>query len=192
MTPRIALLALSLLLGACSWIKSPAPTESAPAVIVPQVVTAIGHGAPPQAKELSPAQRKLAAMRASKLDAYRSLMETVSGVRLSSQSTVGMMVLTDDRMRVFVDGYLRGARVVAVREAADGSFTTTLELTLAPSFVAALAGGELPETSPPAADPNGEIVSTITAAPAPVAATAEAAVEVVPDRSPTSNFYYAQ
>ncbi|WP_255990770.1 LPP20 family lipoprotein [Chitinolyticbacter albus] len=192
MIPRLALTCLCLLLGACSLLKPrEAQTEAAPAVIVPQVITAVGFGAPPAAKELSPAQRKLAAMRASKLDAYRGLMETVSGVRLSSQSTVGMMVLGDDRMRVFVDGYLRGARVVSVKESSDGSFTTTLSLTLAPSFVAALAGGELREEAPPAADPDSAIVSLVTPAPAP-AASDQAAVEVVPDRSPTSNFYYAQ
>jgi hypothetical protein len=93
-----------------------------------QVVSAAGYGAPPQIEGLSGAQRRLMSMRASKLDAYRALAETVQGFRLAGNSTVAALSVQNDSFRTYVDAYLRGARVVSMNALPEGAYETILEL----------------------------------------------------------------
>ncbi|WP_169307386.1 LPP20 family lipoprotein [Chitiniphilus eburneus] len=202
MTSRLLALAVCLLLVACAnpFRKQITADAPVPPVILPQIITAVGYGAPATAKELSAPQRRLLAMRASKLDAYRGLMETVEGVRISSQSTVAMLTMQSDSMRAFVEGYLRGARVVSSRELADGAFETTLELTLAPAFVQALAGGDPSALPPPSTDlPPVDAQADVDVMPLqPVVVVAPAAAPAAPVPTPAlskqtaANFYYAE
>ncbi|GAA5786193.1 LPP20 family lipoprotein [Chitiniphilus shinanonensis] len=203
MNPRLLALVVCLALAACAnpFRQQVTADTPVPPVVLPQVITAVGYGAPPAGKELSAAQKRLLAMRASKLDAYRGLMETIQGVRISSQSTVAMLTLQNDGLRAFVEGYLRGARVVSSRELADGAFETTLELTLAPAFLQALAGGDPSALPPPVAVPppaaaGAEVqVAPLQAAPdSAVAAAAAAAPQPTPalSKRAAANFYYAE
>lgn len=93
-----------------------------------QVVSVAGYGAPPQIEGLSGAQRRLMSMRASKLDAYRALAETVQGFRLAGNSTVAALAVQNDSFRIYVDAYLRGARVVSMNSLPEGAYETILEL----------------------------------------------------------------
>ena len=54
---------------------------------------------------------KRMAERAAMADAYRQLAETVQGVRVSSKSTLRDLAITEDVVRTFVEGWVRGARV---------------------------------------------------------------------------------
>jgi outer membrane protein FlgP len=92
------------------------------------VVSAAGYGAPPQIEGLSGAQRRLMSMRASKLDAYRALAETVQGFRLAGSTTVAALSVQNDSFRIYVDAYLRGARVVSMNALPEGAYETLLEL----------------------------------------------------------------
>ncbi|MBY0445091.1 MAG: LPP20 family lipoprotein [Burkholderiales bacterium] len=92
------------------------------------LVSAAGYGAPPQIEGLSGAQRRLMSMRASKLDAYRALAETVQGFRLAGNSTVAALAVQNDSFRIYVDAYLRGARVVSMNALPEGAYETVLEL----------------------------------------------------------------
>ena len=97
-------------------------------------VRVVGYGAPPSDRSLSPVQRRLLAMRASQLDAYRAMAEQVQGFKLSGSSTVGNMVAANDSFRVYVDAYLRGVRLLSTEFKADGSSETIGEVVLDEGF----------------------------------------------------------
>ena len=78
--------------------------------------------------------KRLLALRASKLDAYRSLAERVYGLSISGKSMVKDFVLKEDRFAVGLDSYIRGARVVSVNEKEGVGFETVLELMLPGNF----------------------------------------------------------
>ncbi len=103
--------------------------------IEPIHVGATGYGAPPP-KFYPENQRRLMAMRASKIDAYRALAETVNGLHIWGGTTVGDMVVQKDRYRVFIDGYVRGARILSVNANDDGNYETVVELMVDESFLA--------------------------------------------------------
>lgn len=94
----------------------------------PVRLTAIGYGAASSADGHTPGQRRLLAMRASKLDAYRSLAEQVYGIRLTSNTTISSLMSQNDGFRAYIDAYLRGARIVSVTPLADGNYETTIEI----------------------------------------------------------------
>lgn len=91
-------------------------------------ISVVGYGSSSSSEKYNDGQRKLMAMRASRLDAYRVIAEQVYGIRVTGGSTVGAMVATNDNFRVAVDAYLRGARVSGVLQANDGTFETTMEM----------------------------------------------------------------
>lgn len=132
MIKRILML-LPLLLAACAT--TPSPSEmAARQALHPVKLTAIGYGATTPYDSYTPGQKRLMAMRASKLDAYRALVEQAYGVRITSNSTVSGLVAQHDGFRVYVDAYLRGAKVVAVTPMADGNYETVMELELTEQF----------------------------------------------------------
>jgi hypothetical protein len=139
--------AAALLLSACSSM----PTFSRQAPAQPVIVTlnATGYGAVNTAAcngecdRVSPAQRKLLAMRAARLDAYRAMAEQVYGLRIEGGSTVGSLALKDDSFKVYIDAFIRGARVTNNVQREDGTYETTVEMDFdtnaAPSQAAAPA-----------------------------------------------------
>ncbi|WP_051258832.1 MULTISPECIES: LPP20 family lipoprotein [Chitinibacter] len=180
-TVVVALLSLGLAACASSGKTTVSHDEgvSNPPVVLPSKITAVGYGAMPTMDGLSPSQRRLLAMRASKLDAYRTLAETVSGVKITGNSTVSAMALNNDGFRAYVESYLRGARVVTVTPLPDGAFETTLEITL---------GGEFYRAAQTASHQSGGSEATPAAAPMkavpqPVAMPVESAI------LPSQNFY---
>lgn len=111
--------------------ESPQP---APKKMDPVHVGATGYGAPPP-KYYPENQRRLMAMRASKIDAYRALAETVNGLHIWGGTTVGDMVVQKDRYRVFMDAYVRGARILSVNANDDGNYETVVELMVDENFL---------------------------------------------------------
>ncbi len=101
----------------------------------PARVGATGYGAPPP-KYYPENQRRLMAMRASKIDAYRALAETVNGLHIWGGTTIGDMVVQKDRYRVFMDAYVRGARILSVTANDDGTYETVVELMVDENFLA--------------------------------------------------------
>lgn len=117
-------------------------------------VMAVGHGtlANHQYKQYSPAQQKLMAMRAAKLDAYRSLAEQVYGFRLSGSTTISAFASQNDYVRVHVDAYVRGARVVEVKQLSDGSWEARVEAEFPADLHECLVRGDCPKPPKPSAD----------------------------------------
>jgi len=76
----------------------------------------------------SPAQQRLLAIRASKLDAYRALTEQVYGQYLDATTTVADMVVMSDTFRARVEGVIYGAVLVSITPVNDDTYETTLSL----------------------------------------------------------------
>jgi len=113
------------------YFKSPGePTEKMTAV----KVGATGYGAPP--KNYYPeGQRRLMTIRASKIDAYRALAESVGGLHVWGGSAIGDMVIERDRYRVFIDSFVRGAHVVSVEAMEDDTYKTIVEMEVDQRFL---------------------------------------------------------
>jgi len=93
-----------------------------------------GYGAQPKSFYPDP-QRRLMAMRAAKVDAYRSLAERITGIQIWGGSTIGDMVVEKDRFRVYLDTHLAGARVISENGQEDGTFETIVELKVGQNFL---------------------------------------------------------
>ena len=124
-------LAAASLLSACGSLPLSKPVPAQPVIVT---LNATGYGAVNTAacngecERVSPAQRKLLAMRAARLDAYRAMAEQVYGLRVEGGSTVGSLALKDDSFKVYIDAFIRGARVTNVAQREDGSYETTVEM----------------------------------------------------------------
>ena len=126
--------AAATLLSACGTVHMSSSTRQAPARPLIVTLNATGYGAINTAAcngecdRVSPAQRKLLAMRASRLDAYRAMAEQVYGLRIEGGSTVGSLALKDDSFKVYIDAFIRGARVTNSVQREDGTYETTVEM----------------------------------------------------------------
>ena len=100
----------------------------APMVEKRDTLTATGYAVISVQSHRNPAQQRLLAIRASKLDAYRSLAEQVYGLRMDSNVTVADMVVQSDTFRSRVEGVIYGATLVTIAPAGDDTYETTLTL----------------------------------------------------------------
>lgn len=89
-----------------------------------------GFGAIVPRAELTHAQQRLMAMRASRVDAYRNLVERVYGLEVAGNSTVQQLAADHDQVRLVVRHTVRGARVVDIALVDDNTYQTKLELQL--------------------------------------------------------------
>lgn len=132
----ISVLVLSMVaLTGCKSINLSMPVTSRDASsMVPPVVekretiTATGYAVVTVQNHKNPAQQRLMAIRASKLDAYRNLTEQVYGQQLDASSTVADMVVTNDTFRTKVEGVIYGARLVSITPVGEDTYETTLSL----------------------------------------------------------------
>lgn len=154
----IVIMCLAVALNACNTINPPGPSSSQQEAITPVAgeqtsggkvyleseerkrmetitLTARGYGAPP--KNYYPeANRRLMAMRAAKLDAYRALAERINGLRIWGGTTIGEMVLEEDRFKVVIDAFVVGAKVVSVMPGKDGVYEAIVEAEVDQDFLA--------------------------------------------------------
>ncbi len=124
--------ALLLALSACQTVplSTEAPTAGMIAPMVERIenLTATGYAVVAVQNHKNPAQQRLMAIRASKLDAYRALTEQVYGQQLDANSTVADMVVTNDTFRSKVQGVIYGATLVSITPVNDDTYETTLAL----------------------------------------------------------------
>lgn len=143
---QLAIVLSSILLTACSSMfvdedtisSEPEvffqPVEQEVDPIAPMVLRVVGYGATITNKSLTPAQSKLMAIRASKLDAYRSMVERVYGTALQGSTTIRDLAVQNDRFRTYVDTYIHGARVISSDIMSDGTVETLLEMVIDQGF----------------------------------------------------------
>ena len=144
MTPRLSLAATLLttwVLAGCQAVPlnlmASGKSSAAPAVpasmITPMVekretLVATGYAVISVQNHKNPAQQRLLAIRASKLDAYRSLTEQVYGQQLDATTTVADMTIMSDTFRAKVEGVIYGATMVSITPVGDDTYETTMSL----------------------------------------------------------------
>jgi len=96
----------------------------------PQVYTSVGYGYESSYKNYPAGQRRLLAIRAAKLDAYRSIAEEFHGTRIRGLTTVRDMAVESDSYRAYVNAVVRGARLSGVTPKGDGVYEAEVELRL--------------------------------------------------------------
>lgn len=104
------------------------PMSSLPLVEKRDSLTATGYAVISVQNHRIPAQQRLLAIRAAKLDAYRSLTEQVYGLRMDATATVADMVVQSDTFRSRVEGVIYGATLVSITPSGDDTYETTLSL----------------------------------------------------------------
>jgi len=110
------------------------PGTAAPAsMLTPMVekretLVATGYAVISVQNHKNPAQQRLLAIRASKLDAYRSLTEQVYGQQLDATTTVAEMTVLNDTFRAKVEGVIYGAVLVSIAPMGEDTYETTLSL----------------------------------------------------------------
>lgn len=111
-------------------VAEPKPSAGmvAPLVEKRETLTATGYAVISVQNHRNPAQQRLMAIRASKLDAYRSLTEQVYGQQLDATTTVADMMVQSDTFRTKVEGVIYGAVLVSITPAGDDTYETTLSL----------------------------------------------------------------
>ncbi|MFM8756931.1 MAG: LPP20 family lipoprotein [Limnohabitans sp.] len=133
---RLNIVLGSLLLAGCQSIplfpvaeKPPAnPSMLQPLVEKRETITATGYAVISIQNHKNPAQQRLLAIRASKLDAYRSLTEQVYGQQLDANTTVADMTVQSDTFRARVEGVIYGATLVSITPVGEDTYETTLSL----------------------------------------------------------------
>jgi len=99
----------------------------------PVLLKATGSGIPPPGS-VNPAQARLMALRAAKVDAMRNLAEQVSAVNIISETNIQDFVTKNDTIKARVDSFIKGAWVSEERELADGTIEVDMELALGIGF----------------------------------------------------------
>ena len=124
-------LALSAALAGCQSIPlgvSSDTTMIQPLVEKRETLVATGYAVISVQNHRNPAQQRLLAIRASKLDAYRALTEQVYGQQLDASTTVADMTVMSDTFRAKVEGVIYGAVLVSITPVGDDTYETTLSL----------------------------------------------------------------
>lgn len=161
--PCIALLLVMALSGCAGNSQSQSGSQD----FDPIVVRVSGYGTYHNVATDRPDTRKrLMARRASQLDAYRNLAERVYGTVIYGNSTVSDFVAHSDMYRTYVDSYLRGAKLVDIKEHDDGVIETVMELKLERRFRECVSqvsdrqvAGYCPDPLPTGDGASGEVVS---------------------------------
>jgi len=99
----------------------------------PKLLKATGSGIPPPGS-VNPAQARLMALRAAKVEAMRNLAEQVSGVTIVADTSIQDFVTKNDTIKSRVDSFIKGAWVSEERELADGTMEVDMELALGIGF----------------------------------------------------------
>ena len=100
---------------------------------IPPTIKATGFSAIAIQPSKNLNQRRLMAIRAAKIDAYRVLAEQIHGVQLDGQTTVAEAMLTSDVLSSAVRGTIMGAETVKIEP--KGSDTYIVELSISQTHV---------------------------------------------------------
>ena len=91
-------------------------------------IIATGYAVISVQKADTPAQQRILSIKASKLDAYKVLMEQVYGQYLDANTRVSEMIVHSDTFRAKVQGVIYGAKLVSITPVGDDTYETTLSL----------------------------------------------------------------
>ena len=91
-------------------------------------ITATGYAVIASQKGDTQAQQRLMAIKASKLDAYRSLTEQVYGQWIDASDNLVDFALSEDQLKARVEGVIYGARLVSITPIGGETYETKLSL----------------------------------------------------------------
>jgi hypothetical protein len=91
------------------------------------ILVAVGYASISEQKGRNDEEKRVRAMRASKIDAYRELAEQIYGMRVSGRADLEDQRLGVERTSGAVDGVIRGAEVIRSYPVGD-SYVTELQL----------------------------------------------------------------
>lgn len=91
-------------------------------------ITAIGFSSISiqPAKNLN--QRRIMAIRAAKLDAYRSLTEQIHGIYVQGETTLAEAMLTSDKLGAAMRGTIMGAKTIKIEPTGDDTYIVELSI----------------------------------------------------------------
>lgn len=115
---KLIFVVAALLLVGCQPLQNMRPGD---------YLVAVGYASISEQKGRNDEERRIRAMRASKIDAYRELAEQVYGMRVSGRAELEDQRLGTERTSGAVDGVIRGAEVVRSYPVGD-SYVTELQL----------------------------------------------------------------
>ncbi len=99
----------------------------------PQIFRASGMGVA-STKHTNPSVARAMAGRAAKADAMRNLVQQIQGARIDAETTVKDYVTESDHIKLEVNSYIRGARVVNQKQMPDGTVEVEMEVEVPASF----------------------------------------------------------
>jgi hypothetical protein len=76
----------------------------------------------------SPEEKRLMAIKVSKLEAYRSLAEQLYGQYIESRGTLSNLKMGQEELVSRVEGLIVGARVVSIKPISTDSYQTVMEM----------------------------------------------------------------
>ena len=99
----------------------------------PQIFRASGMGVP-SAKHTNPSVARAMAGRAAKADAMRNLAQQIQGAHIDAETTVRDYVTESDTIKMEVNSYIRGARVISQKQQPDGTVEVEMEVEVPAEF----------------------------------------------------------
>lgn len=124
---RFAAVAVVLGITGCGIIDKHVEYETIEPDTYP-TLTAIGYAPIMSQRGESDSIKRIMAMKASKLDAYRELAEQVYGQKLQGDQALSSLVVESETLRASVEGVIRGAKVVKAYPVGDDTYVTELSL----------------------------------------------------------------
>jgi len=128
---RMLVLCLLLMVTACSSVKT--KTQDSSVQVDDKVLVAIGHSSLRQSPQLTSAQNKFAIEQNAKIGAYRELAKQIFKLNVAEGVLVAHQVIKNEAYRVYLDLFLREAKVVSSKVIADQK-EIALALTITPRF----------------------------------------------------------
>lgn len=129
---KVILLAVILtLVNACSTVPDISLGTNAP--VQPKMLVATGYSQLRYIPQLTEEQNRLAIEQSAKIEAYRNLAKQLYVEKLSDDLSVANQVIKDEIYRVYLELFMREARVVESTKIADQK-RVQLQLALTPRF----------------------------------------------------------
>ena len=118
----------ALMVALLTGCATPQRTQTLYPVSETDGLTASGYAVIASQRGDTPAQKRLMAIKASKLDAYRALAEQVYGQYINATGTMTDMSVAEDHLKSRVEGVIYGARVVSITPIGEETYETKLTL----------------------------------------------------------------
>ena len=91
-------------------------------------LSAVGYAVVSSQPGRTDAQKRLMAIRSSRMSAMRELAEQIHGIQVDSNTTVIDLMVQNDTFRGVVSGVIRGARTVRINPTGSDTYETVLEI----------------------------------------------------------------